>query len=111
MAFTVELVDFADNEPALRQVRETVFVREQNVPLELEWDGLDPACQHILAVDDSGLPIGTGRLTPDRHIGRLGTISTVVPQQFRLSGDKRSVFFYTGGQLDKSSDPRLRGRR
>ena len=59
----------------LHGVREAVFVREQQVPLELEWDEADAACVHVLAEDSSGSPIGTGRLLPDGHIGRMAVLA------------------------------------
>ncbi|WP_241200803.1 GNAT family N-acetyltransferase [Lysobacter enzymogenes] len=72
----VAVEDYAAALPALRAVREAVFVREQNVPLELELDaGRDPQCQHVLAFDADGAPIGTGRLTPDRRIGRMAVLA------------------------------------
>lgn len=64
------LVDFKD----LRAVREPVFVVEQNVPIEEEWDALDPLCHHVIARDTSHKPIGTGRLTPEHKIGRMAVI-------------------------------------
>lgn len=60
--------------PALRAVREPVFVSEQQVPLELEWDEDDPRCIHVLAEDPEGRPIGTGRLAPDGKIGRMAVL-------------------------------------
>jgi predicted GNAT family N-acyltransferase len=60
----VEVVDYADAVDQLRAVREPVFVQEQQVPLALEWDALDPLCVHVLARDEAGRPIGTGRLVP-----------------------------------------------
>ena len=73
--FTVEAVDYATSLPQLRSVRETVFVQEQAVPLEMEWDALDPHCRHVLARDDAGRPIGTGRLTPEHRIGRMAVLA------------------------------------
>ncbi len=73
-AFRVAVVDYADARPELHAVREAVFVREQQVPAELERDALDPACVHVLARDDAGRPIGTGRLTPERKIGRMAVL-------------------------------------
>lgn len=73
--FTVAAADYARDLDALRAVRETVFVREQQVPLALEWDALDPECMHVIARDDSGRPIGTGRLTPQRSIGRMAVLA------------------------------------
>ncbi|MEO6154384.1 MAG: GNAT family N-acetyltransferase, partial [Thermomonas sp.] len=55
----------------LRAVRDEVFVGEQNVPVELEHDALDPLCTHVIARLLDGTPVGTGRLTPERHIGRM----------------------------------------
>lgn len=73
--FRIETVDYAAALPDLRSVREPVFVHEQNVPLELEWDELDPVCHHVLARDAQGRAIGTGRLTPQRKIGRMAVLS------------------------------------
>ena len=72
--FRIEHVDYAAAAPLLRRVREPVFVQEQKVPLELEWDDLDPASQHVLALDGAGNPIGTGRLTPKHSIGRMAVL-------------------------------------
>lgn len=52
----------ADELPACIELRRQVFVEEQSVPLELEVDGLDPQCRHVLALDDRGEPVGTARL-------------------------------------------------
>ena len=52
-------------------VRDAVFVREQGVPATLEIDGRDPGCRHVLARDAAGAAIGTGRLLPDGHLGRI----------------------------------------
>lgn len=59
---------------ALRAIRKTVFIDEQNVPVELEWDGLDADCFHVLAVDASGKPVGTARLQLNGHIGRMAVL-------------------------------------
>jgi predicted GNAT family N-acyltransferase len=73
-AFVVEAVDYEAALSQLRTVREVVFVQEQGVPLELEWDALDPQCQHVIARDAQGQPIGTGRLTPEHRIGRMAVL-------------------------------------
>jgi predicted GNAT family N-acyltransferase len=72
--FRVQTVDFHDSLADLRAVRDTVFVREQNVPEELERDALDPLCVHVLARALDGTPIGTGRLTPEHRIGRMAVL-------------------------------------
>lgn len=72
--FTVHLVTWHDGEPLLRAIREAVFMREQGVTPELEWDGLDEACHHALALSASGDAIGCGRITPAGHIGRMAVL-------------------------------------
>ena len=72
--FRVEAIDYATGVDDLRAVREPVFVHEQQVPIELEWDALDPLCVHVIARDDAGTPIGTGRLTPERKVGRMAVL-------------------------------------
>lgn len=72
--FTVSLVSWHDGEPLLRAVREAVFIVEQGVPAELEWDGLDEACRHALALSHQGDAIGCGRILADGHIGRIAVL-------------------------------------
>ncbi|MEL6761539.1 MAG: GNAT family N-acetyltransferase [Myxococcota bacterium] len=73
--FTVHLVAWKTHKDELRAVREAVFVREQNVPLEEEWDGRDDESIHALARNSGGLPIGCGRLLPDGHVGRMAVLA------------------------------------
>src|SRR4051812_32993229 len=58
----------------LRAIRYQVFVVEQHVPEELEWDGLDERCVHVLARTQSAEAIGTARLLPVAHIGRMAVL-------------------------------------
>ena len=58
-----------------RPVRQQVFCIEQNIPLELEWDEMDAVCQHAVVLDEHGRALGTGRLLPDGHIGRMAVLA------------------------------------
>jgi predicted GNAT family N-acyltransferase len=58
----------------LRAVREAVFIREQGVSAELEWDGLDEDSHHVLALSNAGQAIGCGRILPNAHIGRIAVV-------------------------------------
>lgn len=69
--FEVRPVNWTASRDRLRGVRRAVFIEEQNVPEELEWDDADERAYHVLASDDEGEPIGTGRLNPDGQIGRM----------------------------------------
>lgn len=53
--------DPADRE-ACFTVRKEVFVVEQGVAEEIEYDAFDAAAMHVLAVREDGVPLGTGRL-------------------------------------------------
>jgi len=63
-------------EPA-RALREQVFVVEQKIPAELEWDAADADAIHAVAFNRFGLPLATGRLTLQQgapaRIGRMAT--------------------------------------
>ena len=60
-----------------RAVRTAVFVVEQKIPLHLEQDEMDPVCLHAVAIDADGQPVGTGRLLPDGHLGRMAVLAHV----------------------------------
>jgi len=72
--FRVRLADWTHDESKLRAIRYQVFVVEQQVPEDLEWDGIDAGCRHALAEDSVGNAIGCGRLLPDGHIGRMAVL-------------------------------------
>ncbi|RTZ48247.1 GNAT family N-acetyltransferase [Candidimonas sp. SYP-B2681] len=57
------------------QIRHQVFVQEQNVPPEEELDPQDEFCIHALAYEPSGVAVGTGRLLPNAHIGRMAVLA------------------------------------
>ncbi len=70
----VELGDWTAMRAAAVPVRHAVFVDEQKVPAEIELDALDPLSLHALAFDGAGRVLGTGRLLPDGHIGRMAVL-------------------------------------
>ncbi len=69
----VRRADWPGDSELLRAIRDEVFVREQSVPVEIEWDEFDPVSQHVLAWSGDRA-IGTGRLLPDGHIGRMAVL-------------------------------------
>lgn len=72
--FTVRAASWRDDLAPLQDLRRWIFVIEQQVPEELEWDDADRVSVHALALDGEGRPIGTGRLLPDGHIGRMAVV-------------------------------------
>jgi predicted GNAT family N-acyltransferase len=72
--FRIEPADWTIDYEALRAVRDPVFVDEQKVPIEDEIDAFDPLSKHVIARDADDRPIGTGRLSPERLIGRMAVV-------------------------------------
>ena len=69
----VRLADWQQDNADLRRIREAVFIAEQSVSPELEWDSDDAEAVHFLALE-SGYPIGTARLLADGQIGRVSVL-------------------------------------
>jgi predicted GNAT family N-acyltransferase len=75
-AFFVKSVTWAASRELLSAVRHAVFVEEQKVPPELEWDDADERAFHVLATAADGTPIGTARLKLDGRIGRMAVVKS-----------------------------------
>lgn len=67
----VRIVGWDEAQALALPLRMQVFVQEQGVPVELEHDEWDARSVHAIASDGSGCVVGTGRLLPDGHIGRM----------------------------------------
>ncbi|MFE1750769.1 GNAT family N-acetyltransferase [Streptomyces anandii] len=60
--YEVRVVEDPADREACFAVRKQVFVAEQGVPQDIEYDAHDAVALHVLAVREDGLPLGTGRL-------------------------------------------------
>jgi predicted GNAT family N-acyltransferase len=69
----IDLMDWAAAREEASRIRFTVFVEEQGVPREIEIDDRDAGCVHAIARLE-GRAVGTGRLLPDAHIGRMAVL-------------------------------------
>ncbi len=86
----VRLGAWEEHEPSARAIRSEVFIDEQKIPLEMEWDDDDAGALHAVASNRFGLPLATGRLL--RHapgIARVGRMASL--QAVRGSGVGRAV--------------------
>jgi predicted GNAT family N-acyltransferase len=70
---SIRRADWQIDRDTLGAIREEVFIREQSVPADMEWDEFDAQSRHVIAMAQ-GIPIGTGRLLPDGHIGRMAVL-------------------------------------
>jgi predicted GNAT family N-acyltransferase len=72
---SVRILGWPDAEREALRVRDAVFVLEQGVPRAIERDAWDARCDHALAFATDGRAVGTGRLLPDGHIGRMAVLA------------------------------------
>ncbi|WP_106478626.1 GNAT family N-acetyltransferase [Phytohalomonas tamaricis] len=74
MSVAIESGDWATLGEDCTAIRYSVFIEEQQVPVEEELDARDGDCLHFLLRVD-GEPVGTARLLPDGHIGRVAILA------------------------------------
>jgi YbgC/YbaW family acyl-CoA thioester hydrolase len=62
-------------------IRTQVFVEEQKIPADMEWDAADAGCVHAVAYNRFGAPLATGRLLEHvpgvAKIGRMAVLSSM----------------------------------
>lgn len=69
----IKQADFKNDFSDIKEIRTSVFINEQSVPFELEWDEFDNDSIHILAYYDNKA-VATARLLADGHIGRMAVL-------------------------------------
>jgi predicted GNAT family N-acyltransferase len=72
---SVRVADWSRDEAAIRRVRHIVFVEEQKVDPDEEWDEADSECLHVLAETPECDAVGTGRLDISGKIGRMAVLA------------------------------------
>jgi len=67
---------------AARKIRSQVFVDEQRIPADMEWDGADDGCVHALASNRFGVPLGTGRMLEHvPGVAKIGRMAVLAPMR------------------------------
>ena len=56
-------------------IREQVFIQEQNIPVEDEWDEQDAVALHFVVYDQTH-PVATARLLQNNSIGRVAVLQS-----------------------------------
>lgn len=79
--YSVIEADWQEYGDIIQLIRTQVFIIEQRVRQELEWDGLDETAIHVLAFSADEIPVGTARLL---HTGQIGRMAVLKP--YRKTG-------------------------
>jgi YbgC/YbaW family acyl-CoA thioester hydrolase len=87
---SVRVGSWSDLREPARRIRTEVFIDEQRVPLEMEWDEADEACVHAVVFNRIGQALATGRLLPS-HDGSAKIGRVAVHRVLRGSGVGRRV--------------------
>ena len=103
----VKIADWADRvqRDILRDIRQRVFVEEQGVPVEEEWDDKDSNAVHFMAMDGKR-PVGCARLFADGYFGRMAVLAEHRDQHWGSRLIKTMGDYYQremGGRMLKAS--------
>lgn len=85
------------------RLRTEVFVKEQRIPVELEWDEADAVAVHAVAYNRLGQPVATGRLLPaEEGVAKIGRMA--VHQVLRGCGFGEQVMRALAAQAQRRGD-------
>ncbi len=73
-SINIHIADWNSERNILAKIRRQVFIEEQNVPEDMEWDEHDSSSTHFLATLDNKV-IATARLKTDGQIGRMAVLA------------------------------------
>ena len=88
MRTSIQITDWSEAKKEVMPIRHEVFVNEQKVPEEMEWDEFDDVAWHAIATLDNQT-VGTGRLILDGHIAKIGRMA--VQSSKRNQGIGKSI--------------------
>ncbi len=69
----IRLTSWSRDERLIRAVRAAVFLKEQGIPAEIDFDANDFRCAHAIAELEQKA-VGTGRIQADGKIGRVAVL-------------------------------------
>lgn len=82
---TLRIGPWSDLSPDAGAVRTAVFVHEQGIPAELEWDEHDALSVHVVLITPDQTPVATARLLPAQAgislMGRVAVLPAMRGQQ------------------------------
>jgi YbgC/YbaW family acyl-CoA thioester hydrolase len=78
----VALGDWRELGDAASTIRRQVFIEEQGIPADMEWDAADTSCLHALARNRFGMPLATGRMLEHvPGVAKIGRMAVLRPMR------------------------------
>jgi predicted GNAT family N-acyltransferase len=84
----LSITNWTEAQSLVKSLRYQVFVVEQKVPEDMEWDEFDEIAWHAIVTADNQT-VGTGRLILDGHIAKIGRMA--VQSSRRNQGIGKSI--------------------
>jgi predicted GNAT family N-acyltransferase len=83
MNISIQITHWDEAKSQVMPIRHEVFIKEQEVPEELEWDEFDHDALHAIVKKDQEV-IGTARLIIDKANARIGRMA--IQKEYRDQG-------------------------
>jgi predicted GNAT family N-acyltransferase len=83
MNISIQITHWNEAKSQVMPIRHDVFIKEQEVPVELEWDEFDQNALHAIVKQENQV-IGTARLIIDNTIARIGRMA--IQKEYREQG-------------------------
>jgi hypothetical protein len=83
MNISIQITHWDEAKSQVMPIRHAVFIKEQEVPEELEWDEFDQDALHAIVKKDQEV-IGTARLIIDKANTRIGRMA--IQKKYREQG-------------------------
>ncbi|WP_405897316.1 GNAT family N-acetyltransferase [Streptomyces sp. NBC_00727] len=108
LAYSTRTVTDEQDRAACFQLRKEVFVGEQNVPEEIEYDAYDADAVHVIAVAADGTALGTGRLLHGPAAAAHNGVDLTVGSLGRLAVSKEARGLGVGAALVRAIEDAAR---
>jgi predicted GNAT family N-acyltransferase len=83
MNISIQITHWEEAKSQVMPIRHEIFIKEQEVPEELEWDEFDQNALHAIIKKENQV-IGTARLIIDNTIAKIGRMA--IQKEYRQQG-------------------------
>jgi predicted GNAT family N-acyltransferase len=90
MSISIKITHWDEAKSQVMPIRHEIFIKEQKVPDELEWDEFDQNALHAIVKKENQV-IGTARLIMDNTIAKIGRMA--IQKEYRQQGLGQELLF------------------